>query len=146
MAVIQPKKQAVIKKGNGYMYIPATFAKEHAVANFYEVDDPQELLERIKPFEMFDRKFITFDTETHPYYKSSHDVPVGVVRRWVGKGKQAVPQDYPFCMSICDGTNAYSIIDSVDNGFEKFKQLQPLFADPSVEKIAHNTGRVNLVL
>lgn len=139
MATIQPKKKPKIQKGNGYSYIPDTFMKEHAVANFYETDDPQEILDNIKPFELEGRKFITFDTETHPYYKHSHLVPKTVVRRWVGKGKSAVPQDYPFCLSICDGTNAYTIYDSVENNFAKFKQLSPLFEDQSVEKIAHNT-------
>jgi DNA polymerase-1 len=42
-------------------------------------------------------------------------------------------------MSICDGINSYSVFDSIDNGFEKFQQLAPLFEDPSIEKIAHNT-------
>lgn len=138
MAVIQPKKMPVIQKGNGYIYVPATFAKEHKVKNFYEIDNPQELLDRVKPFDFNGRKIITFDTETHPYYTNSHDVPETVVRRWVGSGKKAIPQDFPFCMSICDGTNAFSIFDSVDNGFSKFRQLAPLFEDASVEKIAHN--------
>ena len=146
MATIQSKKKGVIQKGAGYVYNPATFAKEHTVANFFEVDDPQEILRRVKPFELEGRKFITFDTETHPHFRSSHEVPKTVVRRWVGTGKSANPQDYPFCLSICDGKNASSIYDSVENGFAKFKQLAPLFEDPSVEKIAHNTGRINLVL
>ena len=93
----------------------------------------------IKPFEFKGRKFITFDTETHPYFTNSHLVPTNVVRRWVGSGKSAVPQDYPFCISICDGKNSYTMYDSVDNNFYKFRQLAPLFEDPSVEKIAHNT-------
>lgn len=139
MAVIQPKKMPVIKKGNGYSYNQATFAKEHIYPNFIEVDDPLEILSKVKPFELNGRKFITFDTETHPHFKNSHDVPKCVVRRWVGTGKTATPQDYPFCISICDGTNAYTIYDTVQNGFEKFKQLSPLFEDPAIEKIAHNT-------
>lgn len=139
LAIVQPKKMPVIKKGNGYTYNPQTFAKEHKVKNFYHIEDPQELLRLIKPFEFKGRKIIVFDTETHPEYSSSQDVPSTVVRRWVGKGKQAIPQDFPFCISICDGTNAYSIFDTVRNGFSKFKQLAPLFEDPSIEKIAHNT-------
>lgn len=139
MANIQPKKKPVIKKGNGYFYDPLTFAKEHKVSNFYVLDDPLELLGRVEPFEFRGRRFITFDTETHPEYSSSHVVPCTVVRRWVGKGKKAVPQDFPFCISICDGKNAYTIFDTVSNGFKKFKQLSPLFEDASVEKIAHNT-------
>lgn len=139
LAVIQSKKRPVIQKGNGYSYIAATFAKEHAKENFIEVEDPDELLRLVEPFEYRGRKFITFDTETHPHFKSSQEVPPTVVRRWVGTGKQATPQDYPFCLSICDGKNAYTIYDSIENGFAKLKKLAPLFEDPSIEKIAHNT-------
>ena len=138
MAVIQPKNVPIIQQGDGYTYNPATF-KEHVVDKFIELQDPQELLNRVKPFEFKGRRFITFDTETHPHFRNSHIVPKEVVRRWVGTGKKAVPQDFPFCISICDGTNAYTIFDTVENGFDKFKQLSPLFEDPSVEKIAHNT-------
>jgi len=137
MGTIQPKKNAVIQKGMGYNYNPATFA-EHKVANFYTIDDPLDLLARVKPFVLNGRKFITFDTETHPYYQHSNQVPRRSVRRWVGTGKQAHPQDYPFCLSICDGTNAYSIFDTVENNFAKFRALAPLFEDPTIEKIAHN--------
>lgn len=138
MANIAPKKKPVIKKGEGYTYNPATFAAEHKVHNFYTIEYPEELLKLVKPFEMLGRKFITFDTETFAHYQDSHLVPKSVVRRWVGKGKQAVPQDFPFCMSICDGTNCYSIFDTFENGFAKFKKLAPLFEDESIEKIAHN--------
>ena len=139
MAVIQPKKKPVIQKGNGYSYNPATFAQEHVYPNFIELDDPLELLRRIEPFEFRGRKFITFDTETHPHFTSSHEVPPSVVRRWVGTGKQATPQDYPFSLQVCDGKNSYTIYDSVENNFAKFRQLAPLFEDPTIEKIAHNT-------
>lgn len=136
---IQPKKKPVIQKGAGYSYNPATFAKEHKRSNFYVVDTPEELLRRVKPFELMGRKFITFDTETSAYYKSSQDVPTHIVRRWVGTGKSATPQDYPFCISICDGKNAFTMYDSVEEGFKKLKGLAPLLEDPEVEKIAHNT-------
>jgi DNA polymerase-1 len=135
---IQPKKRPVIQKGSGYTYNPATFAKEHKVSNFYVVDTPEELLERVKPFEFRGRRFITFDTETHPYFSSSQDVPVTVVRRWVGTGKSATPQDFPFCISICDGVNSYTLYDSIEEGLQKLKALAPLLEDPTVEKIAHN--------
>lgn len=138
MAIIQSKKKAVIQKGMGFSYIPASFNKEHKRANFFTAEDPKEILANIKPFEFRGRRFITFDTETHPHFLDSHLVPKEVVRRWVGSGKTAKPQDYPFCMSICDGVNAYSIFDTVENGFAKFKQLAPLFEDPTIEKIAHN--------
>jgi DNA polymerase-1 len=135
---IQPKKKPVIQKGKGYSYNPETFAKEHKVKNFFVVDTPEELMMRVRPFEFMGRKFITFDTETHPHFASSHLVPDGIVRRWVGTGKHATPQDFPFCISICDGTNSYTMFDSVDNDFKKFKKLAPLFENPDIEKIAHN--------
>lgn len=135
---IQPKKKPVIQKGSGYVYNPATFAKEHKVSNFYVVDTPEELLSRVKPFELRGRKFITFDTETHPHFSNSQQVPPTVVRRWVGSGKSATPQDFPFCISICDGANCYTMFDSVANNFAKLRGLAPLLEDPTVEKIAHN--------
>lgn len=137
--VIQSKRKPVIQRGNGLTYDATTFAKEHKVSNFYVVDSPEELLSRVEPFVLDGRKFITFDTETHPFFSNSHLVPKHIVRRWVGSGKKAVPQDYPFCISICDGKNAYTIFDSIDNNFAKFKALAPLFEDPFIEKIAHNT-------
>jgi len=146
MTSIRAKKRAVIQKGNGLVYNPETFLEQYKITQFHLVDDPQVILDGIEPFEMYGRKFIVFDTETHPYYASSKDVPEGVVRRWVGSGKRAVPQDYPFCISICDGTRAYSIFDTEENNFAKFKSLAPLFTDPSIEKIAHNITRENLVL
>ena len=136
---IQPKRRPVIKKGTGYSYVPATFAKEHKVAFFHVVNTAEELLSAIKPFELMGRQFITFDTETHPHYLSSQQLPEWVVRRWVGSGKHASPQDYPFCISICDGKHSYTLFDSVDNGFAELKKLSPLLEDPSIEKIAHNT-------
>lgn len=137
-AIIQAKHAPVIQKGNSLSYDPKTFAKEHAVANFFEYEDPQELLKVIKPMEFEGKKLLFFDTETHPYFKSSHDVPHNVVRRWVGTGKKAVPQDYPFCISLCDGINSYVVYDSYETGFTKLKQLAPLFEDESIEKVAHN--------
>lgn len=137
MAVIQPKNIPVIQKGHGYSYNPATF-KEHKIDKFIEVEDPQEILSQVKPFEFRGRRFITFDTETHPHFRNSNIVPKEVVRRWVGTGKKATPQDYPFSLQICDGKNSYIIYDTVENKFAKFQQLAPLFEDESIEKIAHN--------
>lgn len=136
---IQSKRRPVIQKGTGYTYNPATFASEHKVPNFYVVQSAEELLGKVNPFELMGRRFITFDTETHPHFKNSHDVPEWVVRRWVGSGKQATPQDYPFCLSVCDGKNSYTLFDCVENGFAEFKKVSPLLEDPSIEKIAHNT-------
>lgn len=136
---IQRKKTPVIKKGSGYTYNPATFAAEHKVPFFHVVETAEEMLRLIQPFEFRNRRFITFDTETHPHYLSSQQLPEWVVRRWVGTGKSATPQDYPFCISICDGKNSYTLFDSVDRDFSELRKLAPLLEDPTVEKIAHNT-------
>lgn len=136
---IQPKKKPVIRKGEGYTYNPATFAKEHKVSNFFVVESAEELMKRVQPFEMYGRRFITFDTETHPHFTSSTQVPDSVVRRWVGSGKHANPQDFPFCISICDGTNSFTLFDSVADNFKELRALAPLLEDASIEKIAHNT-------
>jgi len=137
--IIKPKKQFVIQKGSGYTYDPATFAKEHKQPNFFEVATAEEMLARVKPFEFLGRKFIVFDTETSAHFKSSQQLPPTVVRRWVGSGKTATPQDFPFCISICDGKNSYTLYDDAKNNFNEFKKLAPLFEDPTIEKIAHNT-------
>lgn len=137
-AVIQAKHAPLIQKGNGMSYDPATFAKQHAVSNFFEFDDPQKILDMVKPLEFAGHRLLFFDTETHPYFRSSHDVPSNVVRRWVGTGKKATPQDYPFCISLCDGVNSYVLYDSYETGFTKLQQLAPLFEDPTIEKVAHN--------
>lgn len=136
---IQAKRQPVIQKGQGYAYNPVTFSKEHKVKNFIEVETAEELLNRVEPFEFLGRRFITFDTETHPEFKDSTYLPQSIVRRWVGSGKSAVPQDFPFCISICDGKNSYTLYDSIDNGFAEIKKLAPLLENPDIEKIAHNT-------
>ena len=135
---IQPKRRPVIQKGTGYTYNADTFA-EHRVTNFYTGGSAEELLKRVEPFEMFGRKFITFDTETHPHFASSQQVPPNVVRRWVGSGKHANPQDFPFCISVCDGKNSYTLFDSVADNFKQLKALAQLLEDASIEKIAHNT-------
>ena len=132
LAVIAAKHKPVIAKTATVSYSPATF-EQHKVANFYEVETAAELLEKVKPVEFMGRKFISFDTETHPYFNNSLQAPETVVRRWVGTGKKAVPQDYPFCFSICDGTNAFTIYNA-----DQFSALAPLFEDPTIEKIAHN--------
>lgn len=137
--LIQPKKKPVIRKGTGYIYNPDTFAKEHKVSFFYATNSAEVVLANIEPFELDGRRFITFDTETHPYYKDSRDVPASKVRRWVGSGKHATPQDFPFCISICDGKKCYTLFDSVENNFAEMRKLAPMLEDPSVEKIAHNT-------
>lgn len=139
MAVIQAnKKKAIIKNGTNFSYNPLTFAKEHKVKHFIDTDDPQVILNNIKPYNYEGLKIISMDTETSPLDLDSNDIPQGLVRRWVGTGKSAKPQDLPFCMSFFDGTTAFSIYDSLDNKFSKFKALAPLLEDSSVDKVLHN--------
>jgi DNA polymerase-1 len=134
--MIKAKKQPVIKAGTTISYNPETFEKPD---HYIETDDPMVILSNIKPFELCGRKFITFDTETHPVDLKNNDIPSNIVRRWVGRGKTAKPQDFPFCISICDGVNAYTIYDNIDNNFDKFKALAPLITDHTIDKIAHNS-------
>lgn len=137
--VITPKHKPVITKGNSFVYNPQTFMKEHAVATFHEASCAEEILDNIKPFEINGRKFVTFDTETYPFYESSAAVPPSVVRRWVGTGKKAIPQDFPFSFQICDGTQAWALYSDDATDWAELKKLAPLLEDTSIEKIAHNT-------
>lgn len=136
MATIKSKNKATIVKGNTMSYDPKTF-KEHKLANFYECT-VEEMLKRMKPYEYIGRKFIFIDTETYSTELANHDMPYNVVRRWVGTGKKAVPQDFPFLFSICDGVNAFSIFDDLENNFENFKKLKDLLEDETIEKVLHN--------
>lgn len=136
MATIKSKNKAKIVKGTTMSYDPKTFS-EHKLKNFYECT-AEEMLKRMKPYEYLGRKFIFIDTETYSTDLQNHDMPHNVVRRWVGTGKKAVPQDFPFLFSICDGVNAYSIFDDLENNFENFKKLKDLLEDETIEKVLHN--------
>lgn len=136
MATIKSKSKGKIVKGITMSYDPKTF-KEHKLANFYECS-VEEMLKRIKPYEYLGRKFIFIDTETYAMDLQNHDMPHNVVRRWVGTGKKAIPQDFPFLFSICDGINCYSVFDDLDNKYIHFKKLKELLEDESIEKVLHN--------
>ena len=133
MAVIQPKRKSVIQKGTSYSYNPSTFKNEHLVKNFYEVEDPVVILRALENCGRY-----ALDTETYTTGLPIRQQPIEIVRRWVGTGKTAVPQDFPFCFSFCDGVNAYSIYDTIDNRFNKFKQFREMLEDKTTEKILHN--------
>lgn len=102
--------------------------------NFYLVT-ADELINRLNPYQ---GRYITVDTETYPLPIYDHDLPSHVVRRWIGSGKSAKPQDMPFIVSMCDGTNCYSVMDSLDNDYKEFKKLKVILEDPAIEKIFHN--------
>ena len=132
MADIKPKRKSAIQRGQVHSYDPNNFNPEPF---FITTDDPDVILKNIKPYL---GKYISVDTETHPLHMNSHEVPKGIVRRWVGKGKAAVPQDLPFCISISDGTQCFTMYDSLENGFKNIIALKPLLEDTSIEKIFHN--------
>lgn len=106
-------------------------------SNFYDCD-ADTVLQMIKPFDVDGKKFIVVDTETHPIDLASTDLPFNVVRRWIGTGKTAKPQDFPFCISICDGINCFTVFDDYENNFNELAKLQPLLEDTSIGKICHN--------
>jgi len=137
MAVIQQKQSAVrnsvIQKGTFYTYNPQTFAQEHTVPFFHEVENPEDILRALDKTSIF-----SFDSETYTTGLKVGEQPTSIVRRWVGTGKEAHPQDFPFCMSFSDGVQCYTIYDDLDNRFAKFKRLRELLEDKTREKIVHN--------
>lgn len=139
MAVIKPKRQSVIKKGTSYAYNPATFDAEHTMPNVYGVDTAEEVFKLITPFEYRGRKFLVLDTEDYALPIKSNDLGPNHVRRWVGKGKKAIPVDVPFCMSFCDGINMVTLYDSIENGFAEFQKIRVWLEDINIEKVFHNT-------
>ncbi len=96
--------------------------------------NPQDILQEFTPFEWEGHKYVFFDTETMPLYESSQDVPIGRVRRWVGSGKNATPQDIPFVVSVGNGADWWTLRGDE----ETLRCLAPIFTDPSTEKVAHN--------
>jgi DNA polymerase-1 len=139
MAVIQPKRKSVIKKGTNYSYNPATFLKEHKMPNSYETNRAEDVYRLIKPFDFMGRKFLVLDTEDYPTPTKSHDMPYNVVRRWIGTGKKAVPVDLPFCMSFCDGNNMVTLYDTAENNWNEIREMKDWLEDRNIEKIFHNT-------
>ena len=97
-------------------------------------DDPEVALRDFKPAEWFGKKLVFFDTETKPYYATSQDVPANCVRRFVGSGKNAVPQDLPFVISIGNGEQNWTVRGDAAT----LRRLAPIFEDESIEKVAHN--------
>lgn len=97
-------------------------------------------LEHIKPAEIpgLPGKWICFDTETEPTGVPANMMPTSVVRRWIKRGSKEIPNDFPFCYSICDGTTSYVIYDSWQTGFKELKKLRPLLEDPTINKCGHN--------
>lgn len=132
----EPKKP-IVKQKHLPVVKPKTVETFNA-ANFESfgiiTDDPEEVLKAFKPLEWLGRKFVFFDTETHSVYDSSQDVPSNVVRRFVGTGKSATPQDMPFVISVGNGTDNFTLRGDA----AALRRLSPIFEDDSTEKVAHN--------
>lgn len=119
-------------------YNPATFEP----CDLFIECDAQYVLDNFKPAE-FDflpgRRFLFFDTETYFTGIEARRMPKEVVRRYIkSNSKKDIPNDFPFCLSLCDGVHSYVIYDDIRNGYKELRKLEPLLADPAIENVAHN--------
>lgn len=120
-------------------YNPETF-ESLKNPNFIECS-AKHVLDKIDPisFDMFPNKhFIDVDTETFFSGIPNNRMPPQVVRRWIKIGNKYIPNDFPFCISICDGVTSFVVYDTLANGFKEFKKLTPLLTDMSIDKVGHN--------
>lgn len=139
---IQAKQTATIVPRSLAQYDPSTF--EQFKKPFFVEATAEQVLDEIRPYE-FDflpgEKFIAVDTETFAFGQiESNRMPPNVQRRWIKQGSKYIPNDFPFCYSICDGHKSFVVYDTIQNHFAEFRKLKPLFSDRSVGKIAHNFG------
>lgn len=137
------RKASNIKAKSVVNYNPETF--HEYVKPFFREVTAEQLLAEVMPME-FDflpgRKFISVDSETYATLFPNNRMPANVVRRFIKKqgSNKYIPNDFPFCMTVCDGTNAFAVFDTLENQFNEFRKLQPLFMRDDVEKIGHNIG------
>lgn len=137
------KKASSIKERTYMAYSPEA-VKALSRPNFIECD-AEYALKHINPapIEGLSGKWICFDTETEPTGIAANLMPPNVVRRWVSRGSKDIPNDFPFSIQLCDGTNSFCIYDSWSKGFEEFKKLREILSEPSIGKTAHN-GKYDL--
>lgn len=137
---IQAKAGATIVPRSVAQYSPATFAT--LKKPFLIEATAEQVLAEIKPKEfkfLPGEKFIAIDTETFAYAQIDNNrMPANVQRRWIKRGSKYIPNDFPFCYSICDGTHSFVVYDTLQNGWAEFKKLQPLLGDRSISKVGHN--------
>lgn len=140
MPVIQSKHMPTITTRGTVFYNEENF-HEHEYANFHECYSADEMISLTKPFyvpEYPDRKFLTFDTETFSTGINDNSLPQNVVRRWVGSGKKANPQDLPFCLSISDGDYSYVLYDDLNNRYASIKKFCAWLSEQNWDLVAHN--------
>lgn len=135
------------KEGRSATIIPRTIAAYNAATfeqykkPFFKEVSAEEALDCIKPikFDFLDSPVIAFDTETFCTGVNANRMPYNVQRRWIKRSSSKyIPQDFPFCFSLCDGTNSYVVYDTLENHFQEFKKLEVLLADRSIAKTGHN--------
>lgn len=130
--VIKPK--LVIQSGSSYVYNEDNFC-EYKRDNFIEVKTAEELMELFK-----DDKLLAMDTECKPFTGvSDRDIAPPHIRRWIGKGKQAVPVDIPFCISVGNGKVFATLYDlDHENKCPELQKLKPWLESGNIETIWHN--------
>ena len=136
---IKAKNSAVIVPKHMLHYESGSFA-DHKDPRFMEAS-AEMVLRMVQPIR-FDflpnEKFIAVDTETFYTGIDNNRLPGTVVRRWIQQGSKYYPNDFPFCISLSDGTHCFAVYDTLENGFKEFKKLAPILFDPTISKIGHN--------
>lgn len=137
---IKSKLGATIVPRVAAHYDPTTF--ENYKKPIFVEATAEQVLDEIKPkeFEFLPgKKFIAVDTETFAFTQIANNrMPSNVQRRWIKRGSKYIPNDFPFCYSICDGLHSYVVYDTLENKWGEFRKLRPLLGDRSVGKIGHN--------
>lgn len=140
MSIKRKSTSATILPRSLVRYEESSFA-QHELDFFHEAS-AEDVLREIKPLKLDflpGQQFIGYDTETFYTGVPHNRMPANVVRRWIkGDGSKYIPNDFPFCMSICDGTQSFVVYDTLQNQFKEFKKLAPLLADSGIGKIGHN--------
>lgn len=140
---IKRKNTSIVAK-DYVNYDPSTF--DELKKDFFNEVSAETLLKEVQPIK-FDflpgREFIDFDTETYAYgLLPNNRIPPNVVRRFIKPRGSTIyiPNDFPFCVSVCDGKQSFVVYDTLENGFKEFKKLEPLFMDMGIDKVGHNVG------
>ena len=139
MAIVS-KHSATIVPRSIAQYDPRTFSQLQKP--FLLEATAEQVLDEIQPMEfslMPGERFIAIDTETFAYPQIDNNrMPATVQRRWIKRGSKYIPNDFPFCYSICDGHKSFVVYDTLQNKWGEFKKLQPLLGDRSISKVGHN--------
>lgn len=139
MMIKSKQLELTVTAKNYEEYNPQTFKGDD---RFIECS-AEYVLSHIEPVEFSflpGRKFIVFDTETYWTGLPANKMPPSLVRRYIKSGSKDIPNDLPFCISLCDGKHSYIVYDDLKNRYAELRKLSDMLSDTSVEKIAHNTN------